>query len=269
MQIDIKLMVARVSDAKEIGGWVCGTLAPTSASPDSVLIAAQATRPWITQVAVINEEDALVEFVNLNLQDTHQITGFIRQYGLFSFGDEVGMAGHPENVKAYWKKAKQLGLTPFATNLASFRDSRERVATMLKLARSRRGRERDAAFQEFLKINRGLGELMRRTHPKDFDKQLLSYYISQGLASVAIGVATHRSKMVAVALAPDVRSALYVALLSSIVRGTKLKTCARIGCINLFVITRPKDYCSVHCQNLAKVKRYRKRQRRKRAKGAI
>jgi predicted RNA-binding Zn ribbon-like protein len=267
MQIDIKLMVARVSDVKEIGGWVCGALSPTSGPPDSVLIAAQATRPWITQVAAISEEDALVDFVNLNPQDIHQIVEFIRLYGLFSFGDVVGMAGHPDDVKAYWKKAKQLGRTPFATNLAPFRDYRERVGTMLKLARSRGKRERDAAFQEFLKINRGLGELMRRTHPQDFEKQLLSYYVSQGLASVALGVAPHRRKMVAVALAPDVRSALYVALLSSIVSGTKLMTCARTGCTNLFVVARSdKRFCTTRCQNLAKVKRYRKRRKRKRGK---
>jgi predicted RNA-binding Zn ribbon-like protein len=262
MQIDIKLMVARVSDAKEIGGWVCGTLAATSGPPDSVLIAAQATRPWITQVAVISEQDALVDFVNLNSEDTHQIVGFIRHYGLFNSGDAVGMTGHPPEVKAYWKKVKQSSLTPFATDLASFRDSWARVGTMLKLARSRGKRERDAAFREFLKINRGFGELMRRTHPRDFEKQLLSYYVSQGLVSVALGVAPHQSKMVAVALAPDVRSALYVALLSYTVSGTRLRACRRAGCIRLFVVTRPaRKYCTAECQNLAKVNRYRKRQR--------
>jgi predicted RNA-binding Zn ribbon-like protein len=141
---------------------------------------------------------------------------------------------------------------------------------MLKLARSQRKFERDAAFQEFQKINPGLGQLMRRTHPQDFDKQLLSYYVSQGLVSVTLGVTPHRRKMVAVALAPDVRSALYVALLSHIVSGTKLKTCARTGCTNLFVVTRPeRKFCTERCQNLAKVKRYRKGRRGKARKGVI
>jgi hypothetical protein len=75
------------------------------------------------------------------------------------------------------------------------------VGTTLKLARSRGESERDAAFQEFQKFNPGLRQFMRRAHPEDFDKQLLSYYVSQGLVSVALGVAPHRRKTVAVALA--------------------------------------------------------------------
>jgi predicted RNA-binding Zn ribbon-like protein len=266
MQIDITLLAPRVSEVKLVEGWVCGTLAPTEGPPGSVLIAAQATRPWISQVAVIREEDALVDFVNLNPEDTDQIVEFIKRYGQFADGDAVGMASHPDKVKEYWRKAKQLRRTPFATNLASFRDSRERVATMLNLAQARGESGREAAFQEFLRINEGFGQLMRRTHPRDFDKQLLAYYVSQGLKSVALGVAPHSREMVAVALAPDVRSALYVALLSSIVRGTKLKTCKRKGCTKMFVERGPKEYCSSYCQNLAKVKRYRKSQKRTREK---
>jgi len=52
----------------------------------------QATHLWIKHVAAIREEDALIEFVNLNPDDTDQIIGFITRYGLFSFGDVVGMA---------------------------------------------------------------------------------------------------------------------------------------------------------------------------------
>ncbi len=266
MQIDIKLMVPQVSDVREIDGWVCGTLAPTSGRPDSVLTAAQATRPWITQVAAIRERDALVDFVNLKPEDAGQIVGFINRYGLFSDGDRVAMTGHPDKVKEYWKKTVDRRLTPFATNLDFVRDSRDRVASVMKLDRSRSKRERDAVFQEFLKINRSLAGLMRRTHRRDFEKKLLSYYVSQGLALVTLGVAAHLSKMLAVALAADVRSALYVGLLSHIVSGTKLRTCARTGCETLFVVRGPKEYCSTRCQNLAKVTRYRKRRRLKHEK---
>jgi hypothetical protein len=263
MQIDIKVEVPRVSDdVREIeewvhgklSQWVCGTLRPLTGQPGPVLSAMQATKPWVTQRGVIPEEEALVDFVNLNPEDVHKIAGFIRKYGLFSDGDRDTKASHPEKVKEYCQKSAQSRLTPFATDVASVRDTQKRVAAMLKLARARGKGEREIAFGEFMKVNPDLGKAVRRRHPQDFEKRLLSYYVTQGLALVPLGLEEQHKKMVAVAMTADVRSALYVALLSHIVSGTELKSCARPGCNKLFVVTRKnKKFHSLECQNLASI----------------
>jgi predicted RNA-binding Zn ribbon-like protein len=263
MQIDTKLLVQRTSNVKVIEGWICGTLARGAGPAHPALLAAQATRPWLTEVTSIDEERALVAFVGLNPDDPHETGTFIKDFGLFGNADVASIAGHPSAVRAFWKEANKSGLTPFATDIASVRQMQARVSAISKFALVVNNRERNPAFQEFLKINAGLGEHMRRSHGRHFTQQLLSYYVSQGLASVALGIAPHKKKMVAIALAPDVCSVLYVALLLQLIRGTRFKVCRRATCGKLFVVTRSgKQYCGVYCQNLAKVNRYRRRKRR-------
>jgi hypothetical protein len=214
---------------------------------------------WITHA--INERNALVDFVNLEPRSTYAIVRFIRQYGLFSQGDQAGRAGHPEKVKAFWRDSKAQH-QPFATSNSSVLEARDQVTAILKLARSGRNRDRESAVEELAKENPRFVKMMQLRHLDDFAKQLISHYVSLGLASVRLGVVPSRGRMTAVAFAADVRSALYVAVLSETVSGTYLKECKRAACRKLFVVTRPdKQYHDSECQHLDLMRRRRERQK--------
>ena len=263
MLIDISPVVPMVRVEGGSHGWIYGSLVPASGKSDWVMAAVRATRPYVkaSDAGLRQEriEDALLDFVQLKTEDTQQAISFLRQYGLFNQGDCVSMKGHPSDIRKYWNEATQSKQTPFATELRSFWWWQKRVLALFTLSRAPQRHHAAALRKACHEINPHI-KLPPSENPIAFSKQFLSYFVSQGLAAVTLGVAPDQGKFVAVAIPADLRSALYMMLLTHLTRGTRLKNCKNTKCRRVYLVTRPdKRFCSARCQNLVKVNRFRKR----------
>jgi predicted RNA-binding Zn ribbon-like protein len=187
--------------------------------------------------------------------------GFLQEYGLFSAVDCVSMSGHSENIKKYWAECERLGKTPFATDLRRFWFDKERIDSALAISR-KMPQDHDALRQMCKKI--GISLKMHRTdNLAVLTRDVLLHLISLGLAQVTLGIIPAGKKMIAAAIAIDVRSLLHIGLLMYATRDVRLKNCANPRCRKVFSVTRPdRIFCDPRCQNLVKVKRFRARMRR-------
>ncbi len=276
MLIDFQMRVAKVGSIQESSGWAYGSFVGVPKQAKGVPEPSLATRRWVSEFPQAYRSlskdlarQALLGFVNLGEGDTQQAIDYLREYGLFQDGDCLSIKAHPPEIRAYWKKASASGHVPFATDLSEFWRSHKRIKAFLTLA-GVVGKPNDAAVKQACReINPSFEKLKNRFDWPQIGRLFLAAGVSRGLASVPLGVSEKNGKMVAVLTSTDLWSALYVELLSYITRGVRMRQCGNKDCPKVFEVTRPhKRHCSERCQNLMKVRAWRRDQRREAARPA-
>lgn len=274
MNIDFEIRSCKVSSVELDSRWAYGNLVVPRHSQALGLARLPEFSFAMTRDRALQ---ALFDLDNLPPGNDNLAGQYLRNYGLFALGDCVEIKGHPRRIREWWKKSMSMGTTPFATDLSPFWRFQKRIRAHLQLARLFRGRDELALKRACQEINPqlsgrrdwfrtskqllisgvevGLASAHLDIHEKAVESESRTRKMSRGLPNGAIG-------LVSGIWSPDLRSALYVALLSIIALGDPLEQCKDRGCLRTFIMTRPdREYCSRTCQNRNKQRRSRARLR--------
>lgn len=218
-------------------------------------------------------EIALLRFMQLPLRDPNQAIEFIREFGQFS-NDEVDEKGIvngdvPPEIREFCRRCHEgpqsKRKVPFVLDLREFWDVREKIqgfwdlnTALLKKhidgARLLCARLRpDCSFPDranWLAVGRAIlcADLSASLNPGRNNPRLILHQ--------------KNGKLVLQTVCMNVRVALFFVLLEKVLSGTGYRRCANEDCGMYFVEVRGKKFHSLACQNLAKVRSWRGRQKK-------
>ena len=266
MLLEIRSTCVSIRFVELIDGWVCGVLRdierPNSRS-DSWLNALEGFLLHYSGSSPNIDVDTLLEFVNLRSGEPTSAITFLEKYGLFDRKDH-GSKGRslPDSVRLKLKSLADDRLVPFATSLADFCETRAELVQLMILAGAVQHRDAVRISRTMSQLN--LPKALQWAHD-DFNdsgsfaagRSVLGHYLTSGLKGIRLGLANPDPSvsLLPFASAADLRSGLYLALISSLEHSWE--ECANPGCPKLFEVTRSwRKFCSQRCQSLLKTKRW-------------
>ena len=216
-------------------------------------------------------EDALLRFMELPASDTAKAMEFIQEFGEFDTNemDENGMLGVevPKEIGKFCKACRASRFdskVPFVVNLRDFWGLQTNLRELWDLATSLREKRTDAV-RIHCRQRRPHFEFPDKTNWLAVGKALLSTDFSASLNSgrndPRLILHEVKGELVLQTMCMNVRAGLHMMLLEKILSGTGYRTCARKDCGKYFIAVKGKKYCSMSCQNKAKVRRFRERHR--------
>lgn len=238
---------------------------------------------FTSPAAVVPEskaQQALIEFLNLPDQDEQAAVDFIKKFGCFEYSDVDDWKFVGSRIPGWLQETYQkLALEPdpqsehdtsrkkdrFATCLEVFWAIRGDLLGLWRLSLAIEARDHKAARRQCID-RRPNSTFDPQTHWIEMAKAILRVDISIMLNSEPtaprVFLWDNEGASVAMTMARTVRSGLYLALVSLISSRTKYGNCPTCG--RAFIATaKRKKYCKHSCQNAAKAKRFRRRNRQK------
>jgi len=256
--MDVK--IAKLAAIDQASGWAYGTLAVPPADKSRVPLGpAERARSVASPKDFVRQ--ALSAFLSLRKGDDSAASNYLRGCGLFCATDVVSMNGHPAEVKAHWKSGTEGWRQPFATSLQELWRVHERLTAQLALGGVLQKRNDGGLERAIRGIVPKLAKLPEKQDPYEIGKCLLVSGVKIGLDGVHLGLLERNGRVLLALESTDLKSALYLAILSMLSDGTKLRQCKNRSCWNVFGAERGKKFCSQRCLTLDKVHRYRRKKR--------
>jgi len=228
------------------------------------------------QVSEEKAKSALQDFLNLEDRNTNDAIAYIRKFGEFDHlevtKDGFVYPNVPAEIQEFCKKCLKpergpdgfaRPRDPFALALDDFWSVRSDILGLWKLANAVIQEESQSARVECLR-RRPTSTFQGEPDWPAVGKAILcadlSASLNPGKRNPRIILREHEGKFGALTVCTTVRTALYLMLLKMILSGTEYGGCA--NCSKYFVMTvRGKKFCSATCQNAAKVRSWRDRQK--------
>ena len=220
-------------------------------------------------VSEARAREALLEFVNLEDRNEAAAVDYVNKYGEFDWTkveiDKLVGPGVPEAIQRFCKGCIRARQLPFALSLSHFWAVRDEIDGLWNLARALDQKDSE----------RVRAECTRRRPHSSFDpepnwlvvgKSILCADLSAGLNpghhNPRVFLSEKAGSLIALTMAVNVRSGLYLMLLDMIVSKTGYKSCP--NCKKHFIVTvKRKKFCTEACQNAAKARRFRARHKMK------
>jgi hypothetical protein len=289
-------MARRVRSIKKMGIWAVGTLEPAwkpetherdryyaqrDATADFDRRSESSAGFWLalrdfTREPILNPDDLVLEFVNLNREDDEHALTFMQMYGVFDPAHRAHAhtirqrgAGQiddyadtpPDEVCTFLDSAQPDHSETFAVSLMSFWDVRYRTRKLLALDRALQSRDY-GVIEAICRDLRCKVEVENERDWLETGRKVLCMDISAELDVPGHGVSLVATQLggvvVAGASSLTLRPTLFLGALSQITKGTPIGECGNAKCRKLFLLTRDtKKFCSKRCYALAKVNRHR------------
>ena len=217
-------------------------------------------------------EQALVEFMNLEDGDDNAAVEFMKEFGEFDHLelDEENQfvdSDIPQTVQKICKGYIRKQEDPFVVSLNDFWAVRRDIKGLWNLAEALGRKDRQRVRDECIR---------RRPNSTSYPEPNwlavgkailcadLSASLNPGKGNPRMILSEKDGKLIALTMGTTVRSALYLTLLDMIVSRTPYRSCP--NCKKYFIVTvKRKQYCTEVCQNTAKVRRFRDKQKGKSA----
>jgi hypothetical protein len=221
-------------------------------------------------------ESALLRFMELPQDDTDKAMEYIKEFGEFSSieADENGNlnADVPNEIRDYWencndRKRGEVRKSPYILDLEEFWEVRKNIQALWDLNTALLNENAEPARQlcvrlrpefpfhdktNWLAVGQAIlcADLSSSLNPGRYNPRLILY--------------ARDGKLVLQTMCMNVRATLYLLLLESVLSGTGYRRCANKTCGMYFMVVRGKEYHSKKCQNAAKVRSWRERQKQRR-----
>jgi hypothetical protein len=210
---------------------------------------------------------ALLAFQKLEDRDDAAAVAYMNEFGEFDHlemaEDKFVGAGIPEPIQKLCTDYIQKGQDPFALSLPLFWAVRDEIVGLWNLAIAVESRDSEKSKYECL----------RRRPNSAFDPEPdwlavgkailctdLSASLNPGRLNPRLILSQEDGEIVALTMAATVRTGLYLTLFDMIASKTEYRKCLKCGGPFIPGVQR-QQYCTEICQNAAKMKRYRDRQK--------
>ncbi len=222
--------------------------------------------------ALVSEErakEAFLQFMDLPSRNSAKAIEYIREFGgfeIYEIGTECELGVElPSKIKKFWQTCTATHRDFFVLKLSDFWAVQTNLRELWDLNISLQEKNIEAVRMHCL----------RRWPDADLSDEKLLLAVVKGLmcADVSNSLNSGRKynprlvlheengKLALWTMCMDVRTGLHMMLLKNVLSGTSYGKCGREGCGKQFMVVKGKKYCSLLCQNNAKVRRFRKRHR--------
>jgi hypothetical protein len=219
-------------------------------------------------------ENALLRFMELPPGDRGGAIEYIREFGDFS-SVEVDEKGNlntdvPREIKQFCERCQHPRRSvdrksPFVMDLRDFRKVRERIQGFWDLNNALLRKDADAARLHCVRL-RPDSTFHDKANWLAVGKAVLcadlSASLNPGRDNPRLILHERNGKLVLRTMCMNVRAALHFILLENVLSGTGYRRCANKNCGMYYLAVKGKKFHSSTCQNAAKVRNWRERQRK-------
>jgi hypothetical protein len=292
--LDTQMYAERAEHAEALDHWIVGTTFGDALAPKRLeqlierrdLIASTSSLwtddyvlPLLTRDLFLRfhelPSDALFQFLALNEGDESEALSFTRAYGVFDSSCRTpdpkpstkprnpleGAVVPPPSVRARMREYHHARKTPFALPVEHMWEAYRRIGLLLAISQA----VREGDHRAVAEIAPHLVFHPRASTPKEWldlggliFRVQVSAEINAETAGVRVVPAESQRKFFAAITGTTLRPALFVQLLAAVAGQTAAERCENQSCRKWFVVTRgSKRFCSVRCQSLVKVQRFR------------